>query len=77
MTKRKTVIAICGSTRTQSTNHILIEIIREMSADRFDVIPSGSIADLPPFNPDLDNETPPLEVAAFRASLRAQDGIKA
>lgn len=33
------------------------------------------LATLPPFNPDLDNETVPSSVADFRCQLRVSDGV--
>jgi len=35
----------------------------------------SGLADVPPFNPDLDTETAPAGVVAFRAALEACDAI--
>ena len=33
------------------------------------------LADVPPFNPDLDTDAPPAAVVRFRAALRAADAV--
>lgn len=75
MTRPVNVLAISGSTRTQSTNQVLIDIIAGLFADRMNVVRYEGLSGLPHFNPDLDNETPPQAVADLRTQLRAADGI--
>ena len=36
---------------------------------------TAELADVPPFNPDLDTDTAPVEVVRFRAALEACDAI--
>ncbi|MFA5835189.1 MAG: NADPH-dependent FMN reductase [Bacteroidota bacterium] len=71
----KTVIAIPGSTRTHSTHLNLIRRIEELAAGKFHLIVYRHISELPHFNPDLDNDTPPENVIDFRKQLKASDGI--
>lgn len=71
----KKIIAISGSTRKSSTNLHLINAIIALYKNQLDIHIFSGIADLPHFNPDLDNEEPPKEIIAFRAQLREADGI--
>lgn len=74
MTKQK-ILAICGSTKPDSINKSLIRAIADLTADYFDLHIFEDIAQIPHFNPDLDNETPPPAVADFRQRLQEADGI--
>lgn len=69
------ILAISGSTRAHSSNHQLIGIIAAGNAEAIDMIHYTGLCQLPHFNPDLDNETPPPTVIAFRDQLRAADGV--
>jgi NAD(P)H-dependent FMN reductase len=75
MTAKKTVLAICGSTRTSSTNLNYIKAIKNLCADSFNMTIYEGLAELPHFNPDLDTEQPPKQVANLRAQLRAADAV--
>lgn len=75
MSKRKKVIAICGSTKANSSNLKLIYAIEKLALGKFEISVFRDIASIPHFNPDLDNQAPPAAVAAFRNILRASDGI--
>ncbi len=69
------IVAICGSLRAASTNGALIEAARLLAPKGMAVTRYDAIGTLPHFNADLDGETPPAPVAAFRARLKAADGI--
>jgi len=69
------IMAISGSTRQHSTNHQLIAAIKERYATQAEMTLFEGLTELPHFNPDLDHEQPPAEVAAFRAQLRAADAV--
>lgn len=76
MNTKKHVLAISGSTRAASANLHLINAIANLAAGKFELTVYDSIANLPIFNPDRDNEHDvPAEVTDFRAQLRAADGI--
>lgn len=75
MSNQKKVIAICGSTKANSSNLKLIYAIEKMAQGKFEISVFRDIASIPHFNPDLDNDTPPAGVAAFRNILRTSDGI--
>jgi NAD(P)H-dependent FMN reductase len=69
------ILAISGSLRAGSSNTILLRAAAELASGTMDVILYGGLADLPHFNPDLDNGTVALPVRDFRAQLRAADGV--
>jgi chromate reductase, NAD(P)H dehydrogenase (quinone) len=69
------VLAISGSTRQHSSNHKLINAIAALTTDELDIAVYESIATLPHYNPDDDNEQAPETVKEFRRLLRNADGI--
>lgn len=71
----KRILVLNGSTRARSTNGLFIEAILRMAGDQAGFDQTTSIAALPHFNPDLDVDPAPAEVAAFRARLQAADGL--
>jgi len=75
MSEKKKVIAISGSTRSCSTNLNLIKAIANLSANNFEITIFDGLTEILHFNPDLDNENPPKQIAAFRNILRKFDGI--
>jgi chromate reductase len=72
---KKQVLAISGSTRMNSTNGQYIEAFRKIAMDLMDVSLYKDIAELPAFNPDLDNENVPSVVTDFRTRIRNADGV--
>jgi chromate reductase, NAD(P)H dehydrogenase (quinone) len=72
---KKRVIALCGSTRSSSTNLNLIKAITELAKDKFAMSVFEGLTILPHFNPDLDTDNPPKEVRGFRNLLKKFDGI--
>lgn len=75
MNKLKKIIAICGSTKANSSNLKLIHAIAALSKGKFEVSIFRDLASIPHFNPELDTQEPPAEVVAFRNILAAADGI--
>ncbi len=69
------IIAICGSTRSSSSNLNLINAIRELAKEIFDITLFEGLDELPHFNPDLDNGNSPDSITAFRRQLNSFDGI--
>ena len=69
------IFAISGSTKQASTNKVLLNAIAALTADSFEIEIFGGIDQLPHFNPDLDNETPPAAVTDFRNGLKQADAI--
>lgn len=75
MVDKFNILAICGSTRKSSSNLNLIKAIADLSSEVFTITIFEGLADLPHFNPDLDNEDAPATVFSFRKQLREADGI--
>lgn len=75
MPGKPNILAISGSTRAASSNLSLIKAIAALSSNIFDIIIYEGLAALPHFNPDLDNEAVPQQVANFRRQLSAADGV--
>ena len=72
---KKKIVAISGSTRKNSTNHLLLQAIARLTTADFGMLFWEGLPDIPPFNPDEDNDTPPPSVQAFRQLLKEADGI--
>ncbi len=75
MTSKNKILAICGSTNPGSINKSLINAIADLTADYFDLTLYEGIDQIPHFNPQSDNDTPPAAVVNFRHLLQAADGI--
>ena len=75
MNVKKTVLAISGSTRENSSNQRLIQAIADLYKDDIEMILFESIAKLPHFNPEQNEETLPLEVRAFQNQINMADGV--
>lgn len=75
MPSRSKIIAIPGSMSQSSVNLSLIRSIIRIFSDQLDIKIVEGLADIPHFNPDLDNESPPENVSNFRRQLKQADGI--
>ena len=74
--KLKSVLAICGSTRSDSSNLQILKAIKKKFADKLNIEIFSSIASLPHFNPDHDiDENVPLPVKEFRQLIASSDGV--
>lgn len=71
----KNVIALCGSQSAKSANLQLINEVKRLSNKQFNVEVFTGLNQLPHFNPDLDGESAPASIAAFRSALRQADGV--
>lgn len=71
----KRIVALCGSTRKQSVNLYFIDAVKNIAKDQWQIELFDALDQLPHFNPDLDNDTPPESVFVFREKLKAADGI--
>ena len=68
------ILAISGSTRTGSTNMILLKTMASFISN-IDFIYYEDLAELPHFNPDLDKGDIPAQVQHFRDLVADADGI--
>ena len=72
---KKKVLAICGSTRSQSANLFIIQHVAVLMANFAEFEFYDGLTQLPYFNPDLDKETAPPAVEAFRQKISNADGV--
>lgn len=72
---KKKILAISGSTKTNSTNELLLKAIARRYATDLGFEIYNRIADLPHFNPDLDTIDPPAAVKQFRKLIEISDGV--
>lgn len=73
MNPLKQVLAICGSTRAASANLHLIHAIAGIAEHHFSVHVFDGLADLPHFNPDIQEV--PYAVCRFKKQVREADGV--
>jgi chromate reductase len=69
------VVAISGSLRRSSSNTALVSAAARLAPESVDVSIYAELAELPPFNPDLDSDPAPAAVARFRAQLQTCDAV--
>lgn len=71
------ILAISGSLRTRSSNTELLRALALLAPQTMRVTFYEGLADVPPFNPDLDEEgaVPPPAVQALRSLVAAADGV--
>ncbi len=72
------ILAISGSLRASSSNTALLKAAARLAPEVVEVVLYGGLADLPHFNPDLDDldrGIAPLEVVDLRSRLDASDGV--
>ena len=63
--RNTSLLAICGSLRHASSNKELLKAAALLAPPEVEVAVYGDLDQLPPFNPDLDIETPSMPVAAL------------
>ena len=69
------VLAISGSLRRLSSNTALVGAVARLAPEIVEVSIYRGLADLPPFNPDIDDDRLPAAVATFRGRLQACDAV--
>lgn len=69
------LLALCGSLREKSSNRTLLEGAATLTPDGVTLAIYEGLADLPHFNPDIEDENQPDSVTAFREALTKADGI--
>ncbi|MCX7208591.1 MAG: NAD(P)H-dependent oxidoreductase [Proteobacteria bacterium] len=68
------LIAISGSLRAASCNTALLRAVQAVAPSQIKVTLFEQLAQVPPFNPDIDIETVPL-LAQLRDQIVAADGV--
>jgi len=69
------ILAISGSLRAVSSNTAVLRAAVRLAPDGVEIVLFEGLAGLPFFNPDLDGDTVPDAVAAFRRLVGEADGI--
>ncbi len=77
MSSIKKIVAICGSTRENSTNLKYINAIIDLTRNKWQVTIYKELAKLPHFNPDLDftQDNNLVEVVNFRNHIKESDAV--
>ena len=69
------ILTLSGSLQERSSNRALLDATRELAAPGTMVHEYRGLESLPHFNPDLDRDGPPANIAEFRALVQAADGV--
>lgn len=69
------LVAVCGSLQRSSGNLTLLHVARAAAPAGVELLLFDGIRSLPHFDPDLERDSPPPSVAAWRAALRESDGV--
>ncbi len=69
------ILAISGSLRRLSSNTALVGAVARLAPEIVEVSIYHGLADLPPFNPDIDDDHVPAAVATLRGRLQASDAV--
>jgi NAD(P)H-dependent FMN reductase len=75
ITQVKTILAIPGSLREGSFNHAILQYLGNLAPNAVDYVIYDDQAQLPHFDPGLDNENPPATVSELRKLLADFDGV--
>ncbi|MBA4057410.1 MAG: FMN reductase [Marivirga sp.] len=74
-TYKKKIFAISGSTRTHSSNEMILKWIARLYADELDIEIFNQLGNLPHFNPDVDDDHVAETVRDFRKKIKEADGV--
>lgn len=69
------VLAICGSLRKGSSNGAIVDAAAQLELNGVSVTIFDSLAELPPFNPDLEMVETPPPVAVWRDALQSTSAV--
>ena len=69
------VLTFCGSLRARSSNRAVLEAYERLAPPSLHFEHYARLGELPHFNPDLDGETVPAEVASLRRLITSADAI--
>src|SRR3569833_418612 len=69
------IFAIPGSLRAGSSNHAILTFLGKLAPVNTAYIIYDGLADIPAFDPGLDNDDPPKTVAELRNQLAKADAI--
>lgn len=69
------LLTVSGSLRAGSSNHRLLEALRQLAPPGARVTPCSPLDALPYFNPDLEEAGPPPAAARWRAEIGSCDAV--
>jgi chromate reductase, NAD(P)H dehydrogenase (quinone) len=69
------VLGFSGSLREGSYNTMLLQATLAVAPDAVEIEPFATLAELPPYNEDLDAEDGPVEVRRLRTAIIAADAL--
>ena len=69
------LLALSGSLRAASHNTRLLQAAQRLVPSGLEICLYEGLGELPPFNPDLDDDQPPAAVRRLRAAVGASDGL--
>lgn len=69
------ILTFCGSLRAQSSNRAMLRAYAHVAPANFTFEHYERLGQLPHFNPDADNETPPDEVRELRRLVAGADAV--
>ena len=72
--RRVNIVALCGSLRAVSSNKSLLKAAARLAPQGVTISLYEGLGDLPHYNPDLEENPPPI-VVAFRKLIRDCDGL--
>lgn len=75
MTSKKKIFTIIGSASENSANQKIIDTLKILTNDFFDLIVFNDLKKLPHFDPTLSTDNPPKEIRILREQIDKADGI--
>jgi NAD(P)H-dependent FMN reductase len=72
---KKSIFTIPGSLRSGSSNHNILKFLSSITPADTNYTIYNSLAAIPPFDPGLDNDTPPQAVIELRKLITNADAI--
>ena len=71
----KRILAISGSLRQGSSNHAILTYLGNLVQPDMEYTIYNDLANIPAFDPGLDNENPPMPVVSLRQLITEADGV--
>jgi NAD(P)H-dependent FMN reductase len=69
------VLLLCGSVRKGSSNEAMLRLVQEVAGGPGRAVFYEGLGELPHFNPDLDADPLPAEVATLRSAIADADAV--
>lgn len=69
------ILTISGSLRANSSNTAILRAITKIVPENIEIKLYEGMGELPHFNPDLDNDSPPESIRSLRNELNNADGV--